>query len=102
MGTTSEITVTGNETIEEVYFLVRVGSWHQEHLDKYLMHHHYDAYNAGHDAGCSKGYNDREMLDSHEEGYSQGLRDGEEAGYDKGYDAGYRDGQRDADRSAYD
>lgn len=91
MGTT--IKVTGTETLDEVYFLIRVGTWHPSHLAEYIELLNNDAYNTGVDDGQAQA-NDQGW----ETEYQRGFDDGYERGFEKGGNEGYKDGYADGSR----
>lgn len=87
---TATITVTGQESLEQIYFLIRVGSWHPEHVDSFLNIREQAAYNQGHeDAHDNQTQYDAGDVD---DAYSRGY----DAGHNDGYKDGYSDGSREA------
>lgn len=82
------IKVTGTETLEEVYFLIRVGTWHQEHLHSYLAHRSDLAYTQGIDDTRQDGYTGADVDDAFNRGFDQG--------HNEGYKDGFADGSREA------
>lgn len=96
MGAT--IQVRGDETLDEIYFLLRTGTWHPSHLGEYIEIQNNEAYNQGVDDGQSQA-NDQGW----EQEYHRGHADGFEEGYSRGASEGYRDGYADGSReSSYD
>ena len=86
MGDTIKINVTGNEGLEEIYFLIRTGVWHPEHVNEYLAHKAEAAYSHG-------------LVDAQQDGYSGGdVDDAYTRGYDVGHNDGYKDGYADGSR----
>jgi hypothetical protein len=88
--------ITGRENLEEVYFLIRVGSWHQEHLAAYAEAREAIGYDSGHADGVDYADNrnggwEEEYDRGYNAGYDQGVLEGEKAGYDAGYSDGNRD-----------
>jgi len=87
-------------TIDEIYFLVRVGSWDQAqlqaHIDQLvqaaledqafdLQQESNSAFDQGFETGRHQGYS---------EGKHDGYEDGYHRGQSEGYDQGLRDGER--------
>jgi hypothetical protein len=99
MGTTitTPADITGRENLEEVYFLVRVGSWHQEHLAAYMDAREAIGYESGHADGVDYAENRNGIgwEAEYDRGYQAGITEGEDQGYDQGYRDGYNDGVRD-------
>jgi flagellar biosynthesis/type III secretory pathway protein FliH len=91
MGTT--VKVRGDETLEEVYFLVRLGTWHQSHLGAYLELQKDEAYQSGIDDATQDGYNAGDVDDAFSRGYEQG--------HNEGYKDGYNDGNRESSYDNY-
>ena len=91
MSTIADIRVTGTENVEEIYFLIRTGVWHQEHLTSFLALREDTAYSQG-------------IQDSRDDGYSPGdIDDAYTRGYDNGHNEGYKDGYADGNReNSYD
>lgn len=85
MGTT--IQVTGKETIEEIYFLIRTGTWHQEQVQSYLNLKEDLAYTHGMDDARQDDYssNQAEIDDAFNRGYDAGQNEGFKDGYNEGH-----------------
>lgn len=89
-------------SIDEVYFLVRVGTWDQAALAEYINQEILvavdDAIEQCRDA------DNYSFTQGETHGYDQGFKDGHHEGYEDGYAAGeargYSDGQRDAEGSS--
>ena len=97
MSTEKKINVSGDEVVEEIYFLLRTGVWHQEHFVEYVRIQRDKAYEDGYTDGHSHGHdeaNDRGW----ENEYHRGHEDGYEEGYSKGSSEGYREGYSDGSR----
>jgi flagellar biosynthesis/type III secretory pathway protein FliH len=87
-------------TIEEVYFLVRVGTWTPEQLQAHIDQLVTQA--VDHTImECSLAANNA-FQQGDNQGYNTGYDDGRESGYNEGYAAGesrgYQDGLRDGDQ----
>jgi hypothetical protein len=85
---TNQITVTGTETVEEIYFLIRTGVWHQEHVQELLEIRENQGYNQGLDDATAQGYTGPDVDDAYTRGY------------DNGHNEGFRDGYSQASREA--
>lgn len=83
------ITVTGTETLEEVYFLIRVGTWHPSHVESFLNIREQAAYNQGQDDAHDANQYDAGQVD-----------DAFNRGFDQGHNEGYKDGFADGSREA--
>lgn len=90
-----DVKVRGDESLDEIYFLLRTGVWHPSHLGEYIELQNNEAYNAGVDDGTSQA-NDQGW----EQEYHRGHTDGFEEGYSKGSAEGYREGYADGSREA--
>ena len=91
------ITVSGKETVEEVYFLLRTAMWHQEHFSKWIDLAEDKAYKVGHDDGLAYArddYNHDSNLEEYTKGYETGFDDGLAQGINEGYKDGWADGSR--------
>jgi flagellar biosynthesis/type III secretory pathway protein FliH len=92
----------GNDatTVDEVYFLVRVGTWDQAKLAEYIEGRIADAvYDAVTDEQNNSNYQSESSFnEGQEQGYNRGYQDGRHEGYDHGYDAGMREGEATASR----
>lgn len=88
-------------TIDEVYFLVRVGTWDQQALTDYINQEVQTAMDQM--LADVRDTDDQHFHQGQRQGYDEGFRDGRGAGYDDGFAAGesqgYGHGQRDADNS---
>lgn len=82
MGNT--IQVKGTETLDEIYFLVRVGTWHPEQLEAYIASRVDDAYNQGAEDSRQDGYSSGDMDDAYSRGFDQGHSEGFKDGYAQG------------------
>ena len=93
-----EMNISGKETIEEVYFLLRTAVWHQEHLDTWLDLREAKVYDAAYSDGMEyandTSHHDDRWEDEFNRGYEQGYDKGLAAGIDEGYKDGYADGSR--------
>jgi flagellar biosynthesis/type III secretory pathway protein FliH len=92
----TDISIQGTETIEEVYFLVRTGVWHPEHLAEYLEMQKTDVYDTAYSDGMEYARDTATETDwqrGHEQGYNEG--------YDQGSREAYRDGYADGSRENY-
>lgn len=89
--TTPKIIITGHETLEEIYFLIRVGSWHPEHLEQYIQAREMQGYDNGYYDGQAQDTGEAEYLRGFDDGYEKGMIEGEQAGYDEGYNDGVRE-----------
>ena len=93
MGAT--IKVRGDETLDEVYFLLRTATWHPSHLGEYIELQNNEAYNQGVEDGTHDANNV-----GWENEYHRGHQDGFDEGYSKGASEGYRDGYADGSRES--
>lgn len=90
-------------SIDEVYFLVRVGTWDQAALAEYIGQQIQVAVDQAIEQ-C-RDTDNYSFTQGETQGYDLGFKDGRHQGYEDGYAAGeargYSDGQRDADRSSW-
>ena len=87
-------------SIQEVYFLVRVGTWGETELENYIEE---QAYQALRESQADVDYqNDMSYRQGEEAGWAEGFAEGKAEGFDDGYqrgcDDGYNDGLRDGGR----
>lgn len=83
MGTTSI-------SIDEIYFLVRVGTWDQARLAEYI---NIQVQNALNDQASDMRYeSDNSYESGYESGRHTGWTEGKEHGYDDGYSRGHSEG----------
>lgn len=82
------ILVTGQESLEQIYFLIRVGTWHPEHVQQYLAHQAEQSYQQGVEDGQQDSPSTHDVDDAYTRGFDQG--------HDQGYRDGFNDGARES------
>lgn len=85
-------------TIDEIYFLIRVGTWDQQQLAEYIDGRIGDAvFDAVSDEQNNSNYqSESSFRDGEHAGYQRGYEDGRHEGYEDGYNAGMREGESQA------
>lgn len=92
------ITVSGKETLEEVYFLLRTAMWHQEHFAEWIDHGEHTSYETGYEDGITYARDGFSQDDKWEEEYNRGYETGFDEGMAQGINEGYKDGYADGSR----